>query len=95
SFHACVDRHGFILDSHVTPGNIHDSTQSGPPVKRVVCSWAISPLYQLASKGAGFFISCSSQNAIISLARGWDLGFQFPRKTPQKSFEMIFVVFFI
>ncbi len=22
SFHACVDRHGFILDSHVTSGNI-------------------------------------------------------------------------
>ncbi|REH74656.1 hypothetical protein, partial [Staphylococcus felis] len=42
--------------------------KSGPPVKRVVCSWAISPLYRLASKGAGFFISCSSQNAIVSLA---------------------------
>ncbi|EKS23085.1 hypothetical protein HMPREF9310_01484 [Staphylococcus simulans ACS-120-V-Sch1] len=35
SLHACVDRHGFILDSHVTPGNIHDSTQLKPMIERM------------------------------------------------------------
>ncbi|MCU7558677.1 transposase, partial [Macrococcus sp. TMW 2.2395] len=27
SLHACVDKNGFFVDHHVTPGNIHDSTQ--------------------------------------------------------------------
>lgn len=27
SMHACVDINGYIIDQHVTPGNIHDSTQ--------------------------------------------------------------------
>ncbi|ATF29510.1 IS1182 family transposase [Staphylococcus simulans] len=35
SLHACVDRYGFILDSHVTPGNIHDSTQLKPMIERM------------------------------------------------------------
>lgn len=34
--HACVDSHGFVLDQHVTPGNIHDSTQLHVSIDRLL-----------------------------------------------------------
>src|SRR5699024_9238798 len=34
SLHSCVDKNGFIIDQHVTPGNVHDSTQLKPMVER-------------------------------------------------------------
>lgn len=36
SMHACVDSHGFVLDQHVTPGNIHDSTQLHVSIDRLL-----------------------------------------------------------
>ncbi|MGK0578012.1 transposase, partial [Macrococcus capreoli] len=35
SLHACVDKNGFFVDHHVTPGNIHDSTQLAPMISRM------------------------------------------------------------
>ncbi|WP_301419980.1 transposase [Mammaliicoccus lentus] len=35
SLHSCVDKNGFIIDQHVTPGNVHDSTQLKPMVERL------------------------------------------------------------
>ncbi len=35
SWHACCDANGFIIDHHVTPGNIHDSTQLPVMVDRL------------------------------------------------------------
>ncbi|MDN6850557.1 MAG: IS1182 family transposase, partial [Staphylococcus equorum] len=35
SLHACVDRNGFIIDKHVTPGNVHDSTQLKTMIERL------------------------------------------------------------
>ena len=36
SFHAAADRHGFVLGTTVTPGNIHDSHMLEPLVEKVI-----------------------------------------------------------
>lgn len=36
SFHAAADKHGFVLGTIVTPGNIHDSTIFEPLLKKVM-----------------------------------------------------------
>ncbi|MGG1674375.1 IS1182 family transposase [Neobacillus sp. NRS-1170] len=36
SFHAAADRHGFILGTIVTPGNVHDSTMFEPLLEKVI-----------------------------------------------------------
>lgn len=35
SLHACVDKNGFFVDQHVTPGNVHDSTQLAEMLNRI------------------------------------------------------------
>ncbi len=30
-----MDKNGYIIDKHVTPGNIHDSTQLKPMIERL------------------------------------------------------------
>ena len=36
SFHAAVDRHGFVLGTMITPGNTHDSHILEPLVEKVM-----------------------------------------------------------
>lgn len=36
SFHAAADRHGFVLGTIVTPGNVHDSTMLEPLLEKVI-----------------------------------------------------------
>ncbi|REH82633.1 hypothetical protein DOS83_05680 [Staphylococcus felis] len=62
----------------------------------VACLFVYSKLTSLLNNKRGVITNDAFfYRKYRSLERGWDIGFQFPRKTPQKSFEMIFVVFFI
>ncbi|MFL6559019.1 MAG: IS1182 family transposase, partial [Bacillus sp. (in: firmicutes)] len=36
SFHAAADKHGFVLGTIVTPGNVHDSTMLEPLLEKVI-----------------------------------------------------------
>lgn len=35
SVHTCCDSFGYIIDHHITAGNIHDSTQLVPMIERL------------------------------------------------------------
>lgn len=53
SLHSCVDKKGFIINQHVTHGNVYDSIQLKPMVENLLSIWWIilvamlSPIFAL------------------------------------------------
>ncbi|WP_436896539.1 hypothetical protein [Mammaliicoccus sciuri] len=39
SLHNCVDKKGFIINQHVTHGNVYDSIQLKPMIEKLLSIW--------------------------------------------------------
>jgi len=50
SAHTCCDKYGYIVDFHLTPGNVHDSTQLVPMIDRLE-SKKLLPRYVAVDSG--------------------------------------------